>query len=145
MYVIFPTHVSTKEPLWFHAFVLSQKKVRHYVTFHNTVMGSCIFWYVLRPKLAIIKATIGFWSSVNVLFMSWKGRQPASCQLANRWVPKLGTHLFLRLPIILYWTASCQTLAYQIVCSQRDQGLTSLFYNPKITTDELKYSKHKNY
>ena len=26
MYVIFPTHVSTKEPIWFHAFVLSQKK-----------------------------------------------------------------------------------------------------------------------
>ena len=26
MYVIFPTHVSTKEPIWFHAFVPSQKK-----------------------------------------------------------------------------------------------------------------------
>ena len=39
MYVIFPTHVSTKEPIWFHAFVPSQKKVRHYVTFHNTVRG----------------------------------------------------------------------------------------------------------
>ena len=26
MYVIFPTHVSTKEPIWFRAFVLSQKK-----------------------------------------------------------------------------------------------------------------------
>ena len=37
MYVIFPTHVSTKEPILFHAFVPSQKKVRHYVTFHNTV------------------------------------------------------------------------------------------------------------
>ena len=37
MYVIFPTHVSTKEPIWFHAFVPSQKKVCHYVTFHNTV------------------------------------------------------------------------------------------------------------
>ena len=46
MYVIFPTHVSTKEPIWFHAFVPSQKKVRHYVTFHNTVEWSKPPWFI---------------------------------------------------------------------------------------------------
>ena len=49
MYVIFPTHVSTKEPICFHSFVMSQKKVRHYVTFHNTV-ESCELVYLVLKK-----------------------------------------------------------------------------------------------
>ena len=37
IYVIFFTYVSTTKSIWFHAFVPSQQKVRHYITIHYTV------------------------------------------------------------------------------------------------------------
>ena len=37
LYVIFLTYVTTKKPIWFHPFPLSQLKVRDYVTIHYTV------------------------------------------------------------------------------------------------------------
>ena len=45
IYVIFFTYVSTTKSIWFHAFELSQQKVRHYVTIHYTV--SCLACFLL--------------------------------------------------------------------------------------------------
>ena len=41
IYLIFLTYVSTKNPIWFHAFEPSQQKVRDYVPIHNIVLGDC--------------------------------------------------------------------------------------------------------
>ena len=49
---------------------------------------------------------------------AWKKRQPTRCQMADRWVPKCGTHFFF--PVVL--------LHYSLLCSRsRTQCFKSCF------------------
>ena len=45
---------------------------------------------------------------------AWKRRQPMRCQMADRWVPKFGTHFFFRL-FIYFFVAIRPTLSNEYI------------------------------